>query len=147
MARENIVKSALAGFFGTFTSRNSAWHGTWLLGHLLREADRAEWDLLQPPRAYDKLSAMDYAETMAAQKFQRQLAKVDATALVKEATLVLERVEDDGLLAWATKLGVMDREPYAIEVTATAVVTTASGESEKPFVISETFFVYRAERE
>lgn len=146
MARENIVKSALAGFFGTFTSRNSAWHGTWLLGHLLREAERAEWDLMQPARPYDKHSAMDYAETMAAQKFQRQLAKVDAMPLVRTASMVLERVEDDGLLAWATKLGVMDRQPYAIEVTV-RVVVEAAGAGEKPFVVSETFYVYRAERE
>ncbi len=138
MARDNIIKSALEGFFGTYTSQNSVWHGRWLFGFLLRETDRAEWDLLQPPRPFIKGDPMDYAQTMAAQKFQKQIAKANATDLVRTATLTLEKTHDPKLMKWATNLGVDHLFPFAIDITATAVTT-----GDKTFTMADRFFAYQ----
>jgi len=138
MARDNIIKSALEGFFGTYTSQNSVWHGRWLFGFLMRETDRAEWDLLQPSRPFIKGDAMDYAQTMAAQKFQKQIAKASATDLVRTATLTLELAHDPKLIKWATNLGVDHLSPFAIDITATAITT-----ADKTFTMADRFFAYQ----
>ena len=40
MVRRQVIKGALRGFLGTFTSRYSDFHGYWLLGQLLANVSR-----------------------------------------------------------------------------------------------------------
>jgi hypothetical protein len=89
MVRRRVIKGALQGFLGTFTSRYSDFHGYWLLGQLLANVSRWQVDLLASPPAGDSLS--DYAARLAGRRFAEQVGKSGvAIELVRSAAMEIE---------------------------------------------------------
>lgn len=69
-----MMKSVLAGFLGTYTSRNCDFEGYWLLGRVPLEAWPPVIDLLEEPAPGPSL--VDAARRLAVTRFQEQLQKV-----------------------------------------------------------------------
>lgn len=86
MPTRRVIKSALAGFLGTFTSRYSDYEGYWLLGLVEPELRQSTLDLLAgAPRDPTPSAAW---RRLAVRRFAEQVAKSGLTlAIVREAVL------------------------------------------------------------
>lgn len=80
------MKSVLAGFVGSYTSRYSDYRGYWLHGQLTFESSRHQFNLLSsPPNDETPLGA---ARRLAVRRFTEQVAKSGLTVdAIREATL------------------------------------------------------------
>ncbi len=77
MTTHRVMKSVLHNFLGTYTSRNSDYHGYWLFGQL--PSDLREWflNLLGPPPKRN--APADAAHRLAIRRFAEQLNKSGLT--------------------------------------------------------------------
>lgn len=127
-----IIKSVLHNFLGTYTSRNSDFHGYWLFGFLVEDINQINVDLLgadrnqentksrfnrggalqrfvysffrHPYPYYAYRSPIAYAEWLAAQRFAEQICKAALPrSWFREARLEITRSAD-------TRIGVVVRE-------------------------------------
>lgn len=95
MPTRRVLNGVLCGFLGTYTSRNSDYDGFWLLGFLVGNLERAEFDLLSSEAGISS-NAITAARNLAASKFADQLRKAALDLHnVKEARLIIERLPDD----------------------------------------------------
>ena len=132
------MKSVLAGFLGTFTSRYSDFQGYWLHGQLLSIGLNFEFDLLGP--ATDEFTPEAAARRHAVRRFLEQLAKhrielpfVQSACLKIEAAPHLVRMPQSEV--WARSFsGWVDG--HWVEFTASAIMKNG-----RRYEISQTIFV------
>jgi hypothetical protein len=92
MRLRGILKSVLAGFLGTYTSRYSEFEGYWLFGFLLDAPPQLKVDLLEDCSKPAGEPAMRVAVELARTKFAEQLEKAHVPrAQVRTALLSIER--------------------------------------------------------
>lgn len=89
-AAHKLMKGAVCGFLGTFTSRNSDFRGFWLHGQFLPGLEEWAVDLLGPAPCGD--GAREYACRLARRRFAEQVNKVGlGLEVVESATLLVSR--------------------------------------------------------
>ena len=95
MPTRRVLNGVLCGFLGTYTSRYSDYDGYWLLGFLVGNLEKAEFDLLTSEAGIFR-NPISAARNLAASKFADQLRKA-ALELhnLNEARLTIERLPDD----------------------------------------------------
>lgn len=95
MARRRPIRGALAGFLGTFTSRNSDHHGYWLLGQLPDSVlTEGVFDLRNPCHGICVVTTV--ARELAATRFEEQVVKAGLRmAVVQSARLRIHAIGQD----------------------------------------------------
>jgi hypothetical protein len=99
MPTRKFIKSALAGFLGTYTSRYTDYLGYWLFGFLVSHLDRIEIDLLDSSVAIP-VTPLSFAAEFAHIKFIDQIRKWGFDlSVIRKAILTIERLaHKDGLV-------------------------------------------------
>lgn len=122
MPTRRVMKSALAGFLGTFTSRYSDYRGFWLFGFLV-PFEPLVIDLLasEPTAAPPEATPIRFCQWRARTAFQDQIAKAGLPmAAVHSATMTLE--------ATRSVVGTIeDRVAHGFELSAQTEVTMDTG--------------------
>lgn len=86
------VKNALAGFLGTYASRNTDYKGYWLFGFLVSSLSELSIDLLTPSTSGGS-TADDAVKHLARAKFRDQISKNGISEdQVRDARLALRRL-------------------------------------------------------
>jgi hypothetical protein len=86
------VKNALAGFLGTYSSRNTDYKGYWLFGFIVDRLSELHIDPLMQRRSLAS-TALDAAGDLARAKFLDQLLKNGITVdRVRQAALIVRRL-------------------------------------------------------
>jgi len=93
MPSRKVIKSALAGFLGTFTSRNTDYQGYWLFGLVEKDIQHCKINLLSPSPA-DKTPRLAI-QAMAVQRFEEQVSKAGLPrSVVLDAELEITKGQD-----------------------------------------------------
>jgi hypothetical protein len=96
MPRSRALKGVIAGFLGTFASRNSDYDGYWLFGLLVEAPQEVKIDLLQSSASPPGSEPWAFATRLARLKFQKLLAQAGLSPQrLEAATLEIGFVASD----------------------------------------------------
>jgi hypothetical protein len=119
MTKRRLIKSVLAGFIGTYTSRYSDYHGYWLMGQMTVDPGGYVVDLMAVPTTESSVNA--FARRLAVQRFQEQLAKCGLDPAVIRSAQLNVRLETEIVEGLH---GDYPSEGHLIEFVASAVLDT-----------------------
>lgn len=124
MPTSRALQGVIAGFLGTFGSRNSDYDGYWLFGLVVNDLDEESIDLLGSATSPRGAKPGQFMQRLAKVKFRDQLYKAGFTPdFLSEAALELRRSTDprEGCIDGSSVRGFV--------VTLTVIAKASSGPS------------------